>query len=339
MRVPSVTHVLGAPVAHGLALALVLMLVAPAAARAVGSGNIRPLTPVVTHIRDINQDGKGVIITNAPYGYYRGRVLVGDTVTELDVTGGEDNTYDQIVQPRGARRFVQCGWIETATLEKGSVRPGVTTDCAAGLRPGFDRDTIGKDFNCAVSKCLGGTKSTPLTASCDGRAWYNRAPDSTEGGREQLFDYAGRMRRGETVHYRYTTLDGRAAVVLTGTYGWVYLARSCIAGHPRGGPAVLTKKLVTAESGSCAHARRAVRRRRGNIAITCTQKGPTTYHATWSLPGEPFAWEVDVTYRHKHFYVGIINNVAIHLDPRFQARVGAAIAQLARGVAGFSWSA
>jgi hypothetical protein len=331
MRFRTATPVLCALAAFALA--------APAAARAVGSGNIRALTPVVTHIRDINQDGKGVIITNAPYGYYRGRVLVGDTVTELAVTGGEDNTYDRISQPRGRRRFVQCGWIETATLEKGSVRTGAATACVQSLRAGFDRNSIGMDFNCAVSKCLGGTKSTPLTSGCDDRAYYNRAPDTVQGGREQLFDYAGQMRPGETVHYRYTTLDGRAAVVLTGRYGWVYLARTCIAGHPRGGPAVLTKKLVTAESGSCAHARRAVRRRTGNIAIACRQTGPTTYHAVWSLPGQPFAWEVDVTYRHKHFYVGIINNVAIHLDPRFAERVGARIAQVARGVAGFRWTA
>src|SRR5205085_1898349 len=120
------------------------------------------------------------------------------------------NTYDRIVQPRGGRRFVQCGWIETATLERGSVRPGVATGCTQSLRAGFDRSSIGTDFNCAVSKCLGGTKATPLTAGCDERAYYNRAPDSAAGGREQLFDYAGQMKRGATVHYRYTTVDGRA---------------------------------------------------------------------------------------------------------------------------------
>src|SRR6476659_446510 len=114
MRVPSARHVLCALVAAGLAV--------PGAALAIGSGNIRPLTPLVTQIRDINQDGKGVIITNAPYGYYRGRVLVGDTVTELAVTGGEDNTYDSVEQPRGSRTFVQCGWIESATLRKGTAR-------------------------------------------------------------------------------------------------------------------------------------------------------------------------------------------------------------------------
>src|SRR6476659_2800814 len=143
MRVPSARHVLCALVAAGLAV--------PGAAHAVGSGNIRSLTPIVTQIRDINQDGKGVIITNAPYGYYRGRVLVGDTVTELAVTGGEDNTYDHIVQPRGGRRFVQCGWIESATLEKGVRRPGFASHCPRTLRAAFDRNSIGKDFNCAVS--------------------------------------------------------------------------------------------------------------------------------------------------------------------------------------------
>src|SRR6476659_9788924 len=121
MRVPSARHVLCALVAAGLAV--------PGAAHAVGSGNIRSLTPIVTQIRDINQDGKGVIITNAPYGYYRGRVLAGDAVTEMAVTGGEDNTYDRIVQPRGDRRFIQCGWIETDTLRKGRPTPGASSSC------------------------------------------------------------------------------------------------------------------------------------------------------------------------------------------------------------------
>jgi hypothetical protein len=322
MRVPLARLVPCAVVAAALA--------APSAATAA-SDNIRPHAPVVTEIRDINQDGKGVIITNAPYGYYRGRVLVGDTVTELAVTRAEDNTYDRIEQPRGDRTFYQCGWIESATLEPGKRRPGVATACPQDMRAAFDRNSFGKDYNCAVSKCLGGTKSTPLTAGCNNRAYYNRAPESPAGGRERLFDYAGPMRRGETVHYRYTSADGRAAVVLTEPYGWVYLARSCIAGHPRGGPAVRTKKLVTAATGSCAGARRAVRRRRGNIEIDCEQTGPTTYHAVWSLPGQAYAWETAVTFRHHHFYVGIINSVAIHPPPGFQARVRALLASLADG--------
>lgn len=313
-------------------------LAAPGTALAVGSGNIHSLAPVVTHIRDINQDGKGVLITNAPYGYYRGRVLVGDTVTELAVTGGEDNTYDRVVQPRGSRRFFQCGWIETDTLHKGSSAPGAPSSCPQPLRAEFARAGIGKDFNCAISACLGGTRATPLTAACDGRAYYNRAPEGSPSGPERFFDYAGQLRRGETVHYRYTSLDGRAAVVLTTPYGWVYIQRSCIAGHPRGGPAVLTKKLVTAEAGSCAGARKAVRRRTGNIEIACAQTGPTTYHAVWSLPGQPYAWEVSVTYRHQHFYVGIVNNVAIHLDARFSARVRALVARALRGLQGIRWT-
>jgi hypothetical protein len=146
------------------------------------------------------------------------------------------------------------------------------------------------------------------------------------------------MRKGETVHYRYTSLDGRAAVVLTGRYGWVFLERSCIAGHPRGGPPVLTKKLVTAEAGSCDGARKAVRRRTGQIEVACTQTGPTTYHAVWSLAGQPYAWEVSVTYRHQHFYVGIINNVAIHLDGGFGARLRGYVGEVVRGLAALRWA-
>jgi hypothetical protein len=100
---------------------------------------------------------------------------------------------------------------------------------------------------------------------------------------------------------------------------------------------VLTKKLVTAEVGSCAGARKAVRRRTGNIAIACTQTGPTTYHAVWSLPGQPYAWEVSVTYRHQHFYVGIVNNVAIQLDAGFGARMRAYVQQAAHGFATYRW--
>jgi hypothetical protein len=313
-------------------------LAAPAAAPATTtSSNIRTVAPLVTRIRAINQDGKGVIITNAPYGYYRGRVLSPDAVTKLAVTRAEDNTYDRISQVRGAQRFVQCGWIESDTLRTPGRAAGAAA-CPQSMRAAFDRNSFGKDYNCAVSACLGGTKGTPLSSTCDNRAYYNRAPDSAAGGRESFFDYAGPMRHGELVHYRYTTIDGAAAVVLTQRYGWVYLARSCIAGHPRGGPAVLTRKLVTAEAGSCAGARAAVRRRTGDIEIACTQTGPTTYHCVWSLPGQPYAWEVSVTYRHQHFYVGIVNNVEIQLDSGFGARVRAYLAQLLGGFGRFRWT-
>jgi hypothetical protein len=145
------------------------------------------------------------------------------------------------------------------------------------------------------------------------------------------------MKPSDTVHYRYTTTDGGAAVVLTKAYGWVYLARSCIAGHPRGGPPVLTPKLVTASVGSCQGARAAVRRRAGNIELSCTQTGPTAYHCIWSLPGQAYAWETAVTFRHHHFYVGIINNVVIHPDSGFPAHVRADLALVAHAFARVRW--
>jgi hypothetical protein len=100
---------------------------------------------------------------------------------------------------------------------------------------------------------------------------------------------------------------------------------------------VLTRKLVTAAAGSCDGARAAVRRRAGDIEIACAQTGPTTYHCVWSLPGQAYAWETAVTFRHHHFYVGIINNVAIHPQPGFPARVRAYLVRLAQAFARVGW--
>jgi hypothetical protein len=206
------------------------------------SGDIQPVTPVVTHIRKINQDRKGVLMTNSPYGYYRGRVFATDSVTELFATGGKDNTFDMISQDRGERHITQCGWIESAMLRRGRIQPVASSPCQRDPRAFLDRNSFGKGFNCPPSKCVDGTHSTYLTPQCDGKVYYNLAPKRQSPIRSaasakfsDFYDYAGKVNSLEPVHYRYTTLDDQAAVVRTKDYGWVFIHKVCIAGYPQGG--------------------------------------------------------------------------------------------------------
>jgi hypothetical protein len=206
------------------------------------SGDIQPVTPVVTHIRNINQDGKGVLMTNSPYGYYRGRVFATDSVTELFATGGKDNTFDMISQDREKRHITQCGWIESSVLRRGRTQPVAYSPCQRDPRAFLDRNSFGKGFNCPPSKCVDGTHSTHLTSQCDGKVYYNLAPkrqssirSAASGTFSDFYDYAGKVNSLVPVHYRYTTLDGQAAVVRTRDYGWVFIHKVCIAGYPQGG--------------------------------------------------------------------------------------------------------
>jgi hypothetical protein len=227
--------------ARTAALAALVVLVSPAAATvARASGNIEPIPPLVTYTLDAKQDRKGVLITNTPYGYYTGRLFVSDRVTELFVTKSRVYTYDMITQDRGPEHFVQCGWIESVVLRKGTPAPASDTPCTEprGL---IERPSFGRGFNCAPSVCIDGAP-THLTAQCDDRAYYNRtfpsvvAPQATAAQAiPRMYDYAGRIDTSLPVYYRYTTVDNRAVVIRTRQYGWVFVEKSCIAGYPRGG--------------------------------------------------------------------------------------------------------
>jgi hypothetical protein len=309
------------------------------AEQASASGGIHPIPGVVTHIRDINQDGAGVLVTTGPYGYYQGRLFAADRVTEMLTTPGGENIFATISQDRGSTHHVQCGWVESATLRKGRSQPAARSSCHWDRRS-LERDSFGKDFNCPPSKCLGGTAHTQLSRQCDDHAYYNFAPPQTPDTIGSFYDYAGRLAGREVVHYRYTTLDGRAAVVKTARYGWVYIPRSCITGQPRGGPPILALHPSVSMPNSCAGAREAVERRTGVGGIGCSRTDPTSFHCEWvrwANNGRVDVSEVDVTYRHKRFYVGIIGTMTARVRPDPPGLVVAYFAHLLTQVTQWLW--
>jgi hypothetical protein len=222
----------------GLALLVVLIASAPLAARA--DGNIERIEPVQTRATTATQDKNGILMTNAPYGYYTGRLFRSDKVYELFLTHSRIYTYDVIVEHRPGGDILQCGWVESVVLLKGRPGPAPDSRCAGDPRQTFTRPSFGKWFNCAPKACVDGA-ATRLTASCDNRAYYNQvirpyrkgAPASVQA--DGLYDYAGKLAPRERVFYRYTSLDGEAAIVRSRRFGWVFLRARCIDGHPIGG--------------------------------------------------------------------------------------------------------
>jgi hypothetical protein len=216
---------------------LVAAALPSAPAGVASSGNIDAIPPVVTYTLDAKQDRKGVLITNSPYGYYTGRLFVNDKVTELFATKTRVYTYDMITENRGSRHIERCGWIESVVLRKGTHEAVPSSPCREP-RSEISRPSFGREFNCAANVCIDGAP-THVTARCDDRAYYNRAPqlESSADARtiQGFYDYAGPINRQLPVYYRYTSLDRQAAIIRTRAYGWVYVDRSCIAGYPRGG--------------------------------------------------------------------------------------------------------
>jgi hypothetical protein len=216
------------------------VLVASPLAPARADGNIERIEPLQTRATTATQDKNGILMTNAPYGYYTGRLFRFDKVYELFLTHSRIYTYDVIVEHRPGGDILQCGWVESVVLLKGSPAPAPDSRCAGDPRQTFTRPSFGKWFNCAPKACVDGA-AAKLTARCDNRAYYNQvirpyrkgAPASVQA--DGLYDYAGKLAPHERVFYRYTSLDGEAAVVRSRRFGWVFVRARCIDGHPVGG--------------------------------------------------------------------------------------------------------
>jgi hypothetical protein len=223
-------------------LALSAVVAASPVAPARASGNVERIAPVQTRATSAVQDGKGILMTNAPYGYYTGRLFASDEVYELFLTHSRIYTYDLIVEPRPGGEILQCGWVESVVLMRGRAGTAPPSRCAGDPRQTFTRPSFGKWFNCAPQACVDGA-ATHLTDACDDRAYYNQVARAYRSGvpssvrADGTYDYAGRLSAHERVFYRYTSLDGEAAIVRSKRFGWIFVSARCIAGHPTGGTA------------------------------------------------------------------------------------------------------
>lgn len=159
--------------------------------------------------------GGGSWIANKNNGYYLGRAMPG-------------TSFDNEVTDSGAWHFGRaygpnmCGWVMPgslgATIGPESDSCSTTTMAAIG-----HRRTVGKDFNAKAHEATDGT-SVPATG-CTLNYNYFYGTDFAAGGGHWA-NAAGTVQ--STVRYRFTTLDGAAAVVRDSALGWGFVPVSCI---------------------------------------------------------------------------------------------------------------
>ncbi|GAC1501672.1 MAG: hypothetical protein NVS1B10_05970 [Candidatus Saccharimonadales bacterium] len=190
--------------------------------------------PVVTQPKKSTFSGEAVVVANAPYGYAIGRITTGSKFKIIKLTTAHDAAY-------GLAGDRLCGWVEPAVLNKQIVTT-INGPCKKLLPKIQFRSNIGKGFNCPKNACTSGTFATPLVAKCNTNAFYNYSSDKLSFNnilhkkhKTGFRDFAGHIDPKTKVHYRYTTLDDKAAVVSIDNKGWVFMHKSCIAGYPKGG--------------------------------------------------------------------------------------------------------
>jgi hypothetical protein len=206
-------------------------------------------------------------ISHNPNFYYLGSVYPGWSVDLVRLNspsaeskyGTESNAgymFGMISRPDGS--FVQCGWLEPNTVSKDTLQAH-TNICSnhpflkvldTNEKTNTIRKTFGQQYNCSKGDVYtGGVASgtedkcnSPITLdpidmnpNCTDPTLYR---DYFSNGRYNTGSFSkplGKvdLTKGDSLRYRFTTLDGKAAVVAGAhTWGWGFIDRSCIVGWP-----------------------------------------------------------------------------------------------------------
>jgi hypothetical protein len=208
--------------------------------------HVQKIHPVKAYPHQAGYHDNGIIIANVPYGYYIGRAFASSNVRETSVTKLGDYAFGAVTQLKGQQPIVQCGWFESKSLTTTTQTLQGPQPCAKRREVLSDQYSFGHHFNSPPGASNDGSYVTHLTPQCNDRLYANDASleAAIAGGTfaprfkngRGLYDYIGTISNTAPVHYRYTTLDNRAAVVRTDKYGWGFLSKACIAGFPKGGP-------------------------------------------------------------------------------------------------------
>ena len=164
--------------------------------------------------------GGGSWLVNKPSGYYLGRAVVGSHF---------DNTF---TSPAGwhygrAGSPNMCAWAMPGSL--GTITGHPADSCSSATRDLLThRRTVGKDFNAAAHEATDGT--VVPAGACPLYYNYFVGTDFAGGANGGHWNhFAGTTE--STVRYRFSTLDGGAAVVRDTTLGWGFTPASCV-GRP-----------------------------------------------------------------------------------------------------------
>lgn len=163
-------------------------------------------------------EGGGSWIVNKPSGYYLGRAVKGSTF-DNEANSGNNWHYGRAGGPN------MCGWVMPGSLGATTGRP--SDSCSAATEERIKhRLNFGRDFNAKAHKAETGS-SVPANG-CTMYYNYFRGTDFASGGGHWA-NRAGST--GASVLYRFTTRDGKAAVVRDPTLGWGFVDASCV-GRP-----------------------------------------------------------------------------------------------------------
>lgn len=213
-------------------------------------GYVKRIQPVMARAADAKSSGDEVQLDNVPYGYYIAQFNTAtDQATILATTKQKDYFYLAVkVRLPGVKPFWECGWARSgAIVESKDDQTSDPSPCAQELGQLANRYSFGHGFNCGVGVCDGGTFVTHLTPTCNDEFWENEDPRASDDvitdsssplspmESEGFYTYIGQLNNDEPVHYRYTTNDGQAAVIMSNDGVWGKVAGSCIDGYPQGG--------------------------------------------------------------------------------------------------------
>lgn len=188
-------------------------------------------------IADVDNGG-GVILANRPGGFYMGRLLPGMTFDREDawylskengtnyawgMAWGHSRACLFIGPSRGKLGFTAGKWASAGKANKAGTR---CTDAQKRWLSEGDAKNIGSHFNCPPpSSSAHGTEKTLLADAT--LSWnVDYAGKSYEGGNAK--DEGALLMKGRKVWYRYTTPNGKHAVVFVPGIGWGFVKATAI---------------------------------------------------------------------------------------------------------------
>jgi hypothetical protein len=161
--------------------------------------------------------GGGSWITNKDNGYYLGRAMPGTTFDD-EVTDSGNWHFGRAFNPD------MCGWVMPGSM--GTLVDTVADSCSTTTMANLShRRTVGGDFNAMAHQATDGTSAS--TNGCT--LFYNYFVGTAFAGGANGGHWANAAGAvSATVAYRFTTLDGLAAVVRDPALGWGFVPIGCV---------------------------------------------------------------------------------------------------------------
>jgi hypothetical protein len=201
-----------------LAAAILGAIVALTAAVPAEAGNIWVIKTAPSPSTGLPITGGGSWIVNKPSGYYIGRAVVGSWFDVVETTSANWH------YGRAISTVNMCGWVMPGSMD---YKIGSQNDnCSASTKDMLShRQNIGRDYNAPAHEATDGTW-VATSGACP--LYYNyfygtSFAGGANGGHWNT--YAGTA--ATSVAYRFTTLDGAAAVVRDPYLGWGFTPTSC----------------------------------------------------------------------------------------------------------------